>query len=171
MGEQSQSGQFLSAMRIHLQRGEIVQSLLLLGTNSKEGQPPNESCFVLTDQRILHVADGGAEPGVQSVPLREVAAAEVAKHPRYIGFLLAAGFVFMIGIPFAFALAVYGAFSGAVLGGVLLLGGGFLAVWWYSGGNTMLRVTTRDKQLEGLVGSKRRREADDFVDILLKHTG
>ena len=169
MGEQSQPEQTLFAMGIRLQRGEKVRSLLALGRDSNEGQPPKEGCFVLTDQRILHIP-GGGQPTVQSAPLRDVAAAGVEKQSRYVGFLLAAGFVFIVGISLLAALSVSGAFSGAVLGAVLLLGGVPLAGWWYSGGATMVRVTTMDTQLEGLVGSKRQREASDFVDSVLKLT-
>ena len=171
MAEQSEAGQILSAMGIRLQRGERVRSLLALGTDNKERQPPKEGCFVLTDQRIIHIPGGVAEPRMRSAPLRDVAAAEVEKQSRYIGFLLAAGFVFIIGIPFEVALAVSGAFSGALLGAVLLLGGGFLAGWWYSGGDTMVRVKMADTQLEGVVSSDRQREASDFVDSLLELMG
>ncbi|MFQ6030588.1 MAG: hypothetical protein ACE5Q6_24210 [Dehalococcoidia bacterium] len=145
--------------------------VLALRTGSDEGQLPKEGCFVLTDQRILHIPGGAAEPRVQSALLRDVAAAEVEKQSRYMGLLLAAGFVFIIGIPFEVALTVPGAFSGAVSGAVLLLGGSFLAGWWYSGGDTIVRVTTGNTQFEGLVASKRQREASDFVDSLLELRG
>ena len=51
-----------------------------------------------------------------------------------------------------------GAFSGAVLGAVLIMGGLPLVGWWYSGGDTMVRVTTGDTQLEGVLSSDRQRE-------------
>ena len=53
-----------------------------------------------------------------------------------------------------------GAFSGAVLGAVLIMGGLPLVGWWYSGGDTMVRVTTGDTQLEGLLSSDRQRERE-----------
>ena len=67
--------------------------------------------------------------------------------------------------------AIAGAFQGIVLVPTLLFGGGFFAVWWYSGGETLIRVDLGDTQLEGLVGSKGQREASDFVDSLLELTG
>ena len=35
-----------------------------------------------------------------------------------------------------------------------------LVGWWYSGGDTMVRVTTGDTQLEGLLSSDRQRERE-----------
>ena len=58
----------------------------------------------------------------------------------------------------------------SILGAVLVLGGVALAGWWYSGGDTIIRVKLGDTQLEGLVGSKEQREASDFVDSLLELT-
>ena len=170
MGEHIQSVRFLTEMGIHLQGEEKVRSLLALGADNNEGKPPKEGILRLTDQRILHMPSGtGAK--LQSAPLRDVAVAEVEKQTRYLGFLLAAGFVLITGVPFEVALAVSGAFSSAVLVVVLLLGGGFLAAWWYSAGDTMVRITTRDTKFEGLVASKREREATDFVNSLLELTG
>ena len=149
MEEQSQSGQILSAVGVRLHRGEKVRSLLALGTGSDEGQPPKEGCFVLTDQRLLHIPAGAAQSTLQSVPLRDVAAARVEKGSRYLGFLVAAGFAFIIGIPFLAALSLSGAFSGAVLGAVLVTGGLPLAGWWYSGGDTIVRVITGGHSTRG----------------------
>ena len=55
----------------------------------------------------------GAE--LRSALLRDVADAEVGTHIRYLGFLSAAGFVFITGIPFEVGLAVSGAVLAAVL--------------------------------------------------------
>ena len=45
-----------------------------------------------------------------------------------------------------------------MLGAVLIMGGLPLVGWWYSGGDTMVRVTTGDTQLEGVLSSDRQRE-------------
>jgi len=170
MQDRTQAAQNLSAVNIRLRRGETAQSVLMFGAGSKWERTAEEGCLVLTNQRIFHITGGAAGPRVQSAPLRDVVAAEVEKQSRYAGLLLAAGFVLIIGIPYEVALAVSGAFSGAVLGAVLFMGGLPLAGWWYSGGDTMVRVTTGDTQLEGPVGSKRQKEASDFVDSLLEYT-
>ena len=44
------------------------------------------------------------------------------------------------------------------MGAVLIMGGLPLVGWWYSGGDTMVRVTTGDTQLEGVLSSDRQRE-------------
>ena len=170
MQNQTQAAETLLAANIRLRRGETAQSVLMFGARSKGERTPERSCLVLTNQRIFHILGSGANVQVQSAPLQDVGTAEVEKQSRYAGFLLSAGFVFVIGIPFEVALAVSGAFSATVLGAVLFLGGGFLAMWWYSG-NTVIRVELGDTQLERLVSSKRQMEASEFVDSLLELKG
>ena len=59
---------------------------------------------------------------------------ESVKQPRYWGFLVAAVYVLVMGIGYiAFGALVSGIFQGIVLVPTLLFGGGFLAMWWYSG--------------------------------------
>ena len=128
MRDQNQAAETLSAVGIRLRRGETALTALTLAEDSTGEGSGNRGCLVLTDQRIFHISGGGAQPTVQSALLRDVAAAGVEKQSRYMGFSLAAGFVFIIGIPFEVALAVSGAFSGTVLGAVLLLAGGFLVL-------------------------------------------
>ena len=161
----------LSATGNRLRRGETAQSYLMLVAGSKEQRTSNESWFVLTNQRLFHIPGAGTEAQIQSASLENVGTAEVAKRPRYHGFLLPAGYFFVIGVSFLIATAVAGAFQGIVLVPTLLLGGGFLAIWWYSGGETVIRVELGDTQLEGLVGSAGQREASDFVDSLLELQG
>ena len=57
-----------------------------------------------------------------------------------------------------------GAFSGAVLGAVLIMGGLPLVGRWYSGRDTMVRVTTGDTQLEGVLSSDGQRERGPLQD-------
>ena len=54
------------------------------------------------------------------------------KQPRYWGFLLAAGYILAMGISYLVFVAISGAFQGIVLAPTLLLGVGFIAMWWYS---------------------------------------
>ena len=156
-------------MGIRVERGEGAFAVSA-GDRQQRGTISQGSLFCAHHQRILHMPIGGAQRTMQLAPLRDVAVAKVGKQVRYSGFLLAVGFVFVTGISFEFALSVSGAFSRAVSAAVLLPGGGFLAAWWYSGGDTMVRITTGDTPFEGLAAGKREREATGFVNRLIELT-
>ena len=51
-------------------------------------------------------------------------------------------------------MAMSGAFQWIVLVPTLLLGGGFLAMWWFSGGDTANLVESGDTQPDGVTGSR-----------------
>ena len=57
----------------------------------------------------------------------------LAKQPRYLGFLLAAVYVFAVGVAYIVFSALFGVFQAIIPIATVLLGGGFLAMWWYSG--------------------------------------
>jgi len=169
--DRNQAAETLSAVGMRLRRRETAQSVLMFGARSKGERTPEEGCLVLTNQRIFHILGAGANAQVQSAPLQDAGTAEVAMQPRYPAFLLATGYFFVIGISYLIATAVAGSFQGIVLVPVLLFGGGFLAMWWYSGGDTVIRVELGETQIEVVVASKRQKEASDFVDSLLELTG
>ncbi|MFQ6028846.1 MAG: hypothetical protein ACE5Q6_15290 [Dehalococcoidia bacterium] len=166
MEEQNTAGKVLSASSIQLRRGETAHSVLMFEVRSKGERTPEEGCLVLTNQRIFHILGAGANAQVKSAPLQDVGTAEVVKQPRYHGSLLAAGYFFVIGIAYLIATFVAGSFQGIVLVPTLVLGGGFLALWWYSGGGTVIRLELGDTQLEGVMSSGRQREESEFLDAL-----
>ena len=61
-------------------------------------------------------------------------AVAIARQPRYWGFLIAAAYFLVVGIAYLAASVIFsGVFQGIVLVPLLLFGGGFVALWWYSG--------------------------------------
>ena len=163
-------GEKLLAAGIHLRRGETALAALTLAEDGTGVRLGNRGCLVLTDQRIFHISGIGAEAQIKSVALVDVGYAVLAMRHRYLGFLLAASYFLVVGVSFFIATAVAGASQGIVLAPTLLLGGGFLAMWWYSGGQTVIRLDLGDAQLEELVGSKDQKEASGFVASLLELT-
>ena len=171
MANRNNPGEKLSAAGIRLQRGETAVAALALAQESNSEASANRACLVLSDQRIFYIPDASANPQVQSAPLQDVGNAEIAKQPRYHAFLLPAGYFLVIGISYFIATAIAGAFQGIVLVPTLLLGGGFLAMWCYSGGDTVIRVELGDTQLEGLTGRGQRREGTAFLGHLTEAKG
>ena len=109
---------------------------------------------MLTDQRMFHMSDPDAEAQIKPVRLLNVDDAVMVRRNRYFGFLLVAGYFLITGISYFIAMAISGAFQWIVLVPTLLLGGGFLAMWWYSGGDTAIRVGLGDTRLEGVIGRR-----------------
>ena len=61
---------------------------------------------------------------------------EIAKQPRDWGFLVAAVFVLGVGITYFVVGAILSGvvfLQGIVVVSILMISGGFLAMWWYSG--------------------------------------
>ena len=168
MQDRTQAAETLLAAGIQLRPGETAQSVLMFGAGKRT---PEEGCLLLTNQRIFHILGARANAQVRSAPLQDVGTAEVAKQPRYHAFLLAAGYIYVIGISYVVAMSVAGAFQGIVLVPTLLFGGGFLAMWWYSGGDTVIRVELGDTQLEGVTARGQRREAFAFLEQLAEVKG
>lgn len=164
-------GEKLSAAGIRLRRGETALAALSLADDSIGEGSGKRGCLVLTDQRMFHISGPGAEAQIKSAPLVDVGDAVLARRHRYLGFLLAAGYFLVIGVSYLIATAVAGAFQGIVLVPTVLLGGGFLAMWWYSGGDTIIRVELGDTQLEGVTGRGQRREASAFLERLTEVKG
>ena len=162
MADWNNPGEKLSAAGIRLRRGETALAALTFADDRTGVQSGSRGCIELTDQRMLHISGPSAEAQIKSAPLQDVGDAVLARRHRYLGFFLAAGYFLVSGAAYLFATAVAGAFHGIVLVPTLLLGGGFLAMWWYSGGETVIRVELGDTQLEGVTGSGQQREVSAY---------
>ena len=171
MADRNIPGEKLSAAGIRLRRGETAVAALTLAEDSTREASGNRACLVLTDQRMFQISGPDAEAQIKSAPLQDVGDAALASGHRDLGFLLAAGYFLVIGVSYFVATALAGAFQGIVLVPTLLLGGGFLAMWWYSDGGTVIRVTLGDTKLEGVIGRRQRREAFAFLEQLLEVKG
>ena len=161
MADRNNPGEKLLAAGIRLRRGETAVAALTLAQDGTDGSG-NRGCLVLTDQRVFHISGPGAEAQIKSSPLLDVGDAVLARQHRYLGFLVVAGHFIVIGVAWLIATAVAGAFQGIVMVPTLLFGGGFLAMWWYFGGDTVTRVELGHTQLEGVTGRGQRREAFAF---------
>ena len=166
MADQNISREKRSAAGIRLRRSENAVAALSLAEDSAGERPGNAAYFVLTDQRMFHISGPGATAQIKSTPLQDVGEALLARRHRYFGFLLAAGFFLVTGVSYLLFTAVAGAFQGIVLVPTLIFGGGFLAIWWYSGGGTVLRVEMGDTQLECVTSKEQQREALAFLEQL-----
>ena len=113
---------------------------------------------------MVHISGPDAEAQIKPVRLLNVDDAVMARRNRYFGFLLVAGYFLIVGISYFIAMAIAGAFQWIVLVPTLLLGGGFLAMWWYSPGDTDIRVELEDTQLKGMTGRRQQREALTFLE-------
>jgi len=165
MADRNNPGQKLSALGVRLRRGETALAALTLSGDSAGGSG-NRGSLVLTDRRLYHISGPGAQTQIKSAPLLDVGDAVMARRNRYIAFLLVAGYFLIIGVSYLIATAMAGAFQGIVLVPTLLLGGGFLVMWWYSGGDTVIRMEFGDTQLEGVTGRGQRRETFAFLEKL-----
>ena len=159
-------GEKLLAAGIHLRRGETALAALTLAEDGTSVRLGNRGCLVLTDQRLFHKSGTGDDAQIKSTPLQNVGDAVLTMRRRYLGFLLAAGYFLFVGFSYLILTAVGGAFQGIVLVPTLILGGGFLAMWWYSGGETVIRVEMGDTQLEGVTGGEQQPEALAFLEQL-----
>lgn len=171
MADTSNPGEKLSAVGVRLRQGEAALAALTLAVEGASEGSGNQGCFVLTDQRMFHISGLGAQAQIKSAPLQDVGNAELTKKPRYHVFLLPAGYFLLIGFAYFIATAVAGAFQPIVLVPTLLLGGLFIAMWWYSGGNPVIRVKLGDAQLEVGIDGGQRREGFGFLDQLAKVKG
>ena len=168
MADPSNPGEKLSALGIRLRRGETALTALTLAENSSDGRPGKQGCLVLTNQRMFHISGPGPSDKAQvnSALMRDVGDAVLENQPRYHGFLFPAGFFLVIGFAYFIATAVAGAFQPIVLVPTLLLGGGFLALWWYSGGDPVIRVRLGDALLEVLIDEGQRQEGFALLEKL-----
>ena len=169
MADPNNSGEKLSAAGIRLRRGETAQAALTLTENSAGEGPGNQDCLVLTDKRLFHISGLGDQ--IKSASLQDITDPELAKKPRYHVFLLPAGYFLVMGFAYFIAVALAGAFQPIVLVPTLLLGGLFIAMWWTSGGDSVIRMKFGDAQLEESVGSEEQKDASNFVDRLFELTG
>lgn len=171
MADPNDFGEKLSAAGIRLRRGETAQAALTLKENSAGEGPGNQSCLVLTDQRLFHISSPGAEAQIKSTQLLDIGDATLATRDRYPAFLIAACFFLVIGVAYLTATAVAGSFQGIVLVPTLLFGGGFLAMWWYSGGDPVIRVKLGDAQFESVIAKGHRQEGLTFLERLTEIKG
>ena len=168
MEDLSNPGEILSAAGIRLRRGETALAALSLVEDSTSG---NQGAFVLTGQRMFHISGPGSEAQIKSAPLEDIGDSELVTRDRYPAFLIAASFFFVIGAAYLTATAVAGSFQGIVLVPTLLFGGGFLAIWWYSGGDPIIRVKLGDAEFEGAIGRGHRLEDLTFLERLTEIKG
>ena len=103
---------------------------------------------------MVHISCPDAEAQIKPVRLLNVDDAVIVRRNRYFGFLLVAGYFLITGISYFIAMAMSGAFQWIVLVPTLLLGGGFLVMWWFSGGDAATRVEIGDTRLEGVTGRR-----------------
>ena len=153
LADRNNPGQKLSAVGVRLRRGETALVALTLSGDGAGGSG-SRGCLVLTDQRMFHISGPRAEARIKSAQLPDVGDAVMARRLRYHGFLLSAGYFFVIGIAYFIATSIAGAFQEIVLVPTLLLGGGFLVMWWYSGGDTAIPAELGDTRLEGGIGRR-----------------
>ena len=171
MADPNNPGEKLSTAGIRLRRDETALAALTLAVEGASKVAGNRGCFVLTDQRMFHISGPSAVGKIKTAPLQDVGDAELAKQPRYHVFLLPAGYFLVIGFAYFIATAIAGAFQPIVLVPTLLLGGGFLALWWYSGGDLVLRMKFGDAQLEGVIDGGLQREGFAFLEQLTEIMG
>ena len=113
---------------------------------------------------MVNISGPDAEAQIKPVRLLNVDDAVMARRNRHFGFLMVAGYFLIVGISYFIARAIAGAFQWIVLVPTLLLGGGFLVMWWYSPGDTDIRVELEGTQLEGMTGRRQQREALTFLE-------
>jgi hypothetical protein len=156
----------LSAAGVRLRRDETALAALTLEGNGAGEGPGKQGCLVLTGQRVFHISGPSANAQVKSALLQDVCDAELVKQPRYHVFLLPAGFFLVIGFAYFIAVTMAGAFQPIVLVPTLLFGGGFIALWWYSRGNPVIRVQFGDTPLEHEIGAGQMADGAAFLDQL-----